>query len=1482
MNDGYRLSPQQRHTWLLQSARKQAYNGQLVLSIEGELGVTRLKYAIEALLMHHDVLRAQLKRVLGLKFPIQVISSKPEFTWLDYDLIHFARGEQTEQIEKILHSGQTISLVDEQSVAVRAKLLRLSPTRSLFALEVPALWIDLWSLRTIVQEMIALYSGDAQPIEEIVSFPEFSEWQNSILEDEDAEDGLRFWREQVAEARMTIELPLRMFVEPEDGFTPASCSVSLSRGELERIEITSLRHGVDLDTLLLCCWQALLWRLSKQAVITVGVVYACRKFEELSATIGPLSRTVPITGRFDEALTLSSLTEQVRQTMEQAAEWQEYFTWEAFSNDTSLAQKAYFPVVFEFHKALPAVTRAGLRFAIEHQSLFFEPYDLKLLCTRQQESLSFEVNYNALHVEHTVAKRLAHQFLTLVQAIVESSDHLISHMPILGANERQQVLVEWNAIARTYSDGALIHELFERQVEQTPTAHAVVSDDRILTYYELNARANAIAHYLRTLGVGPEVCVGLCTDRSPDMIIGLLAILKAGGAYVPLDPAYPQDRLSLLLQECQVSTLLTQSNLIGQMSSLAPQVVSLDDPMLASYPTSNPQRSAGLSERFLAYVIFTSGSSGQPKAVSIEHQQIVNYTYGLIERLQLERGLSYATVSSVAADLGNTAIYPALLTGGVFHVLSLDCLTDPERLGAFMESARIECLKTTPSHFAAMVNSPHPERVFPRRYLILGGESSEYQWVEKLRRIRPDCAVINHYGPTETCVGVLIHQNQLESRLPTSAETLPLGRPLSTTQLYLLDEYLNPVPIGMTGELYIGGIQITRGYRGRPDLTAEHFIPNPFSTRTGDRLYRTGDRAIASEDGIYTFCGRVDDQVKIRGYRVEPGEVEAVLQRHSAVQRAVVLARDIRPGQLGLVAYVVLHPEYGQGETASLTSEQISDWSKVFDGLYSQTKLDAALDPSFEMTGWNSSYTGGPMLAEEISESVQGIIERIQSLNPQRVLEIGCGTGLLLFRIAPTTLRYWATDFSPQVLCFVRKAIDVITPSLPQLTLLHREAINFSGIPMQGFDLVMLNSVIQYFPDAKHLLQVLRGAVDVLSTGGTVFVGDIRNLKLLEVFHSSVQRYRATPEVTVSQLRRRIQKAVEDENELVVDPAFFEMLPTHLPEIGYITVQLKRGRYHNELTKFRYDVVLHLGTDSEPSPVDQWLQWEAHRLSPAKLHELWSQWLGGSLGICDVLDARLWEDFKALELIYQSEGSATMGELDDHIMRMENQGVCPEDWWSLASQLGCQVQVTYPQSGKLGHYDVILRRTTEPIEDQTALKPTREWTPQPLHTYANNPLRPKSTHKLTVVLRQYLKQTLAEYMLPAAIVVLDRLPLEINGKANRQALPLPAITDGDDIEFQAPRTPVEETVAQIWAEVLNRERVSVIKNFFEIGGHSLIAAQVAYRVSEAFGVDVPLRSFFENPTVEGIAIAITQAMLRQLDSDDMDALLGDMGTLPKD
>ncbi len=579
----------------------------------------------------------------------------------------------------------------------------------------------------------------------------------------------------------------------------------------------------------------------------------------------------------------------------------------------SRSELSLFPLCFEFLEASAEYRVADIKFSLYRQQSCIDKFKIKLTCQRRGQQLLAEFYYDSSLFDCEYIKILSRQFQNLLWSAIAHPEAPISKLEILTELEKKQLIFENNKTQKDYPNHLLLHKIFEVQAETNPEEIAIVFENSCrcekITYKQLNYKANQLAHYLQKQGVKPEIKVGICLENSTDAIVSILGVLKAGGAYVPLDPGIPIKSLVSRLQDIQASFLITNDRLVNQWIDIVNQeqlsVINLDTKWEIISQESNINPSSNVSNNHLAYILFTSGSTGKPKGVAIEHQQIVNYVHSIIDRLNLpsHSGYNFALVSTLAADLGNTVVFPALCTGGCLHIISYDRATDPVAFTQYCRKYPIDCLKIVPSHLSSLLLSPTPEYILPRQRLILGGEAANWELIEQIRQYAPNCQIFNHYGPTESTVGVLTY---FLTEVNFNTKTVPLGKPLANTQVYILDDKLQLTPIGIKGEIYIGGAGLARCYVQHPELTAEKFIPHPFSDRPGARLYKTGDTGRYLPDGTIEFIGRSDDQVKIRGFRIEPAEIEAILTQYPQIKQAVVIARENENGDRRLAAYLVL------------------------------------------------------------------------------------------------------------------------------------------------------------------------------------------------------------------------------------------------------------------------------------------------------------------------------------------------------------------------------------------------------------------------------------------------------------------------------------------------------------------------------------------------------------------------------------------------
>jgi len=917
-NGKFPLSFAQESLWFINQLEpdSSAYNIAISTELTGDLNLNVLRRSLYEVVRRHESLRTRFVAVDGA--PVQLITDNFVMALPLVDLSDLTEPLRKEEADRIIEREARTPFDLEELPLLRVSLLKLGQQEHVLVLTMHHIISDGWSMGVLFSEIARLYeafsSGEDSPLPDLkIQYTDYALWQRSWLKGEALEKQLSYWRERLTGAPPSLDLPLDRRRPAAQRFCGSREERSLSRNLSDKLRQLSQREGVTLYMTVLAAFQMLLSSYSGQEDILVGSPIANRDRAELEGLIGFLVNTLVLRTDLSGNPTFTQLLTRVREVVLGAFEHRDLPFEKIVSElrpERTLTRSPIFQVMFGQQSA-PSwpVNLRGLTMKSLEIDTGATKFDLTLFLIEDDGELQLRFEYNTdLFDSQTIARMLDH-FQTLLEGIVANPDQRLSALPLLRDSERKALLSGWNTATSNCRDCS-IHDLIQEQAERSPQATAVVFENRALTYAELNDRANQVAHALRRANVSADVCVGLLVDRSVEMLVGLLGILKAGGAYVPLNPNHPKETLVLQLERANAPILITQERYLSPMAGYPGRTFCLDRDrlLLESEEKSNPKWTTDPQD--LAYVIFTSGSTGTPKGVAVTHQNLVNYTEFICDRLKLDRGkLNFATTTTIAADLGNTCIFPSLVSGGSLHVLSYETTTDSARFAEYMTDHSIDVLKIVPSHLNSLLASEKGHSILPRKYLISGGEALSWELAMRIRELKPDCEVINHYGPTEATIGSLTFTLSQSNDHSGDSATVPIGKPITNAEIFILNEYLDPVPVGVPGELYIGGAGIARGYLNNPEQTSERFIPNPFSQDDSTRLYRTGDRARYLCDGNVEFFGRIDQQVKVRGYRIELGEIEAVLSEHPSIRQSVVVAREDRPGEKRLVAYVVVSEE---------------------------------------------------------------------------------------------------------------------------------------------------------------------------------------------------------------------------------------------------------------------------------------------------------------------------------------------------------------------------------------------------------------------------------------------------------------------------------------------------------------------------------------------------------------------------------------------
>jgi amino acid adenylation domain-containing protein len=923
----YPLSKGQQALWVLYKLAPQsaAYNISSALRIRSELHTDLLQRAFQTLVARHTSLRTSFLSQQGE--PLQRVNEQAALRFQTFDAGSWSEDELHGRLSEEAHLPFSL----DQDSLLRVSLFKRSAQDYVLLLVIHHIVADFWSLAVLMDELETLYSAEITGMKArlaplTLEYGDYVRWQALMLAGEEGERLWSYWQKQLAG-----ELPaLHLFTDRPrplvQTYQGASISFKLDQDLTRRLKSLGRERAATLYMVLLAAFQVLLHRYTGQDDIRVGSPTSGRNRAELASLVGYFVNPVVLRVDLSGDPTFATFLDHVRQVVHEAFEHQDYpfsLLVERLHPEHDASISPLFQAAFVMQKAaLPklkdlasfALGEAGAR--LEFDDLVFESmmldqrttqFDLAMMVAEANESITASLQYNTDLYEAESINRLIAHFQTLLQAIVFDSDQPINTLPLLSASERQQVLLHWNQTEREFPQDICLHQLFEAQVERTPDATALIFEDQQLNYQQLNERANQLAHYLQEMGVGPEVLVGLCMERSVEMVVGLLGILKAGGAYVPMDPQYPLERLSLMIEDAGGPVLLTQQHLLDRLPPSESKVVCVD----SDWNVIAQQRAENLSERVrpenLAYVIYTSGSTGKPKGVMISHDAICNRLFWMQEAYQLSASDRVLQKTPYTFDVSVWEVFWPLLNGAQLVVARPGGHQDSAYLVRLIIERQITVLHFVPSMLQAMLEEPAFEQCDSLREVICSGEALPYNLQERVFERLKTTSLRNLYGPTEAAVDVTHWTCERASQ----ERGVPIGHPIANIHIHILDEHLEPVAVGVPGQLHIGGVGLARGYFHQPHLTAEKFIPDPHSSIHGARLYRTGDLARYLPDGEIEFMGRLDHQIKLRGNRIEAGEIEAALVQHSLVQEAVVVVREDTPGDKRLVAYVVCNPEQG-------------------------------------------------------------------------------------------------------------------------------------------------------------------------------------------------------------------------------------------------------------------------------------------------------------------------------------------------------------------------------------------------------------------------------------------------------------------------------------------------------------------------------------------------------------------------------------------
>lgn len=1397
-----------------------SFNESNVIHFEGALDTQAMRAALNDIVVRHPSLRSTFSEDGNTQY---FHPSARSIELMEHDFSSITNHSPSAMLPlSLIHDAESSIPFDlTNGPLIRLHLIHLANQRHQVLFTAHHIICDGWSFGMILAELATAYNarkaGKLPRLAPAMSFADYARLEHINKSSEESFTAENFWVNKFSNSTPVLDLPVDHTRPPVKTYAGAMEKIMIDSDRFLRLKKASPKLGGTIFATLLSSFATLLHHLTGQDDVVIGVPAAAQTRIGRDELIGHCLNFLPLRLAPKSDRNFREFAAEVKEQVLEAYDYQNY----TFG---SLLRKIKIPrdtsrlplvsVIFNIDKnGTDQIHYDGLKFDVETNPKQFVNFELFFNLVQTDDRLVVECEYNTDLFDKPTILGWLEAYENLIEAVITNSDIQLKDINPLAGDDRK-MLGAGNTNTCPLATGPSIQTFFENQADANPLAIALLAKNRSFTYQELDRHANALAAELRKQGVQRETLVGVCATRSPELLVAILAVLKAGGAYVPLDPKYPKDRISYILKDAAAPVLLTQRSLVDSLPAEDGSSRLFIDDVLSASAARIP---SDTKPSDLAYVIYTSGSTGQPKGVAIEHRNTIALISWAQSVYQKEELASVLFSTSICFDLSIYEMFVTLGSGGTLVLAenALDLLDHPHR-------EEITLINTVPSAITELLEAELiPATV---KVINLAGEALTAQLSDRLYGAIPGVKVYDLYGPSEDTT-----YSTFALRTPGGRATI--GKPITNTSVYIVDEQGKIQSSGESGELLLGGAGLARGYLNRPELTAEKFIPNPFDSTSGGRLYRTGDLVRFFENGDLQYLGRLDHQVKLRGFRIELGEIEAALEEHPAVSKAIAHVHDGR-----LAAYFTTSHKAANSDGTTIWKDQ---WNLLYKSAIEQTGSEKLDRLDSVIAGW----AGVENLDAQVTEWIDTTVERIRGLGGRRIFEIGCGTGQLLSRLAAESECYWAADIS-------KVAIDALqsNQSLTQVKLFQRPADDFSAIPDANFDTVIINSVAQYFPSADYLARVLQGAMRVLKPGGRIYLGDVQSNALLATHHAMALREHATSETTAQQLRDLTVVRLAQETELSLDPEWFQIFTKNHSEFSHFETLLRRGKLTNETTSYHYDVVLHVGPRPATLTLPQATDWK--NLNLEQLEAMLSEGRT-TLYLTHIPDARL-----AVPLAFQRALNMAQDQapLPDLIQPPAN-ALSAETISALAAQTGYRAHIRWFGNGTEGLFEAAL---LPPSNKSLPVWPEHHSNASPSEL-VNTPhvTRPKNSD-LPKSLRDQLALHLPEYMIPSAFVELDAFPLTPNGKVDRKALPAPAGTHASGISSASkePENETEVKLLKIWSQVLGKDDIATSDDIFALGGDSILIFQITTRASRE-GIPIKPAQVFRLRTIKALAAEST-------------------------
>ncbi len=1428
-----------------------AYTEQFVCDLAG-LDMEVFKSSWAELLSRHSVLRSAFY-VDAFSVPVQCVYKEVVMPLVYDDIRKLNKQEQAVAIKAFDKADWDKGFNFKAAPLMRIGLLRLSDDKYRMLWTSHHILFDGWSFPILMEEFLTIYEAHNSGTE-IMPVPE-DRYEDYIryIERSDKELEEDYWRKYLGSIEHNTLLPFVNSTAERNkgGGIYQSTEINLLGSTAKSINNFAQRNRLTLNTIMQGVWAYLLHQYTGSKEVVYGIIVSGRP-DDLSGVerrVGMYINTLPFRTSINEADEIvewlrSIQSEQLNSRQYQHTPFSVVQGWSGVQGDlfdTLLTFENYpFNKIFTTKQWALSVSNVQVN---DHTN-----YPLSIVIS-SSEVIHIKFSYNAAILNELFVKEIRDHFENVLLQIISNQKNNLSELTLLTTAEEQQLFTEFNHAQIDAEYKGTVVDLFKEQAVKMPDSIAVIFNDSHLTFKELDERSNQLANCLKINGVTSDSLVPLFLDRSLQMLVGAMGIMKAGAAYVPIDPNFPEERIAYILNDTGAGVIVTDAlNTAKLPQHAALNIICIEEETDLPDLYSRQPLTQTISGNDLAYIIYTSGSTGKPKGVMIEHHNLVNYLLNNKTKYIKESNNPGSYIHlSYTFDASVSAMFMPLINGKAVVVgakQSIDIFEDKN----FLKYAPYDFIKITPAHL---------ELIQPKfldfkqglltETLVIGGEALYPEQFDSFVANAIGVTIINEYGPTEATVGCTTFTFNTLADKEAIKNGISIGSPIDNATIYIVRDN-SLVPVGIKGEIWIGGPGVARGYLNLPGLSNEKFISNPFTNIPGDRIYKTGDVGRWLPDGNIEYLGRIDDQVKIRGYRIEPGEIEAELLKSKEVSQGVVIAKQVGEGDKRLVSYYTPDATELKAREMELQFQRVASWKELYETEYGQTEEDESIDSEFNIIGWNDSFTGGPIPAAEMKEWLADIVQVVLSEGAGNVLEIGCGTGLIYYQLAGKVNKYIGADLSRSSIKQIKQRISKELRDYGPTELFTAPAHEVDLNEGQQVDTILLNSMIQYFPGEHYLNSVLNKCFTLLQDKGRIIIGDVRDNRLLESFKTRLRLQKLQDAVNVKDFKWGLEQALLREEELCVSPAFFHGLKDVYPQITHVEIIWKQGDYINELTLYRYTVVIYVNIN-KPVVTPKWKSWNEIQDKPLAFSEN----DGLMVAIKDVPNPRLGKEI-ILQQALQNVAVKTVGDLTKALNTEENEIAQLRALLSNAKAKGYSAKYLVHEN----HFMMNLLLEVNPTNAFVQL-PAASNGQYEHEASINIPLFTDIGFLLQADIKSSLLKSLPDYMVPSDFVTLRQLPLTINGKVDR--LFLSQVEEkhfAKTLNYLAPSTSIERSIADIWKGLLHLEKVGIDDNFFDIGGHSLLAMRVISAIRRHLQVELNIKDLFTFPTIQLLAGHVQQ------------------------